>query len=236
MVKKTDTDKTEETPEKPKTPVKDQSEPKKPVSDTKKPKADTKKTKKGAKKTKTKTAAKKTTKKGAKKPAKKETKAKKAQAKKKAEPKKQDDPRLLIQAPVKFGRPEFKITKAIEKKAYDLASKGLHDYQIAAGLGIHRDTLLEKKKEFSDFSGAIEQGRGVAILNMENAVYQMGLSGNIHAAKYWLNNKASQDWKDKREVALTVPRTVTDEQMAKMDEAELEAIANSENVELIRVN
>ena len=70
------------------------------------------------------------------------------------------------------------------------------------------------------------------VANMANAVYEMGLSGNIQAAKYFLNTTDPGNWKDKREIDLNdkTPRKVTDEDLRNMSDEELEQIANSDNV------
>ncbi len=176
-------------------------------------------------------AAKQTTKKT---PAKKTTK-KKATTKKAKAKKPTIDKRLLVQVPKKFGRPKFKVTAKVIEKTFVLACKGLADYQIAAGLGIHRDTLIEKKKEYSDFSDAIREGRGVAGANMVNSMFEMGINGNFNAAKYWLNNKDQENWRDKREFKIEndLPREISQEEMEKMGDDDLEKILNSENVVLM---
>lgn len=179
---------------------------------TKTVKKSTKSVKKSAKTVNKKT---KTTKKPAKKPAKKTATKKKKK---------------------KTGRPSFKITKAKIKKAGKLAAGGLTKKEIATCLGIHYDTLNEKAKEFSEFSEAIEKGRADSIANVVSAVYKKALTGDIPAAKYFLNNRNPERWKDKREhhvLTEEVNREITQEEFDDMSDEELEAIANAENVTLI---
>lgn len=218
-------------------------------TDTKQPKSETKPAKTGTSKgkstakkapAKTKTAAKKKapTKK---KPAKGKSGAKKAPSKKgpakKAAPKKEEEnTALLIDPKKKRGRPPKKPTPKILEQVTSLASRGLHDYEIAIGIGWNKSEFSSKKSEYPELTEAIEEGRAIARANMINAVYEMGLKGNINAAKYWLNNKDPENWKDRREVGVEnlTPREISEEEMEQMDDEELEKIANSENVVLIK--
>ena len=54
------------------------------------------------------------------------------------------------------------------------ARDGLTDQQISHNLGIHRDTFYNYKKEHSDFSDALREGKEVADVVMENAMYKRG--------------------------------------------------------------
>ena len=54
------------------------------------------------------------------------------------------------------------------------ARDGLTDQQISHNLGIHRDTFYNYKKEHSDFSDALRDGKEVADIVMENAMYKRG--------------------------------------------------------------
>ena len=62
-----------------------------------------------------------------------------------------------------LGRPPFEITEEVCKKAKSLAAQGMNLEQIANCLGIHYDTLNEKKKEFSEFSESIKEGQAQGI-------------------------------------------------------------------------
>ena len=101
---------------------------------------------------------------------------------------------------------------------------------------MHKSTFVEKKKDFSELSESIEEGRAIAGANMVNAIFEMGLSGNFQAAKYWLNNKDPEHWKDRRDHHVTtedVTREITQEDIDNMSDEELEQISKAENVVLI---
>jgi FixJ family two-component response regulator len=57
------------------------------------------------------------------------------------------------------GRPLFEITDKVVEKVESMATDGLNNKEIATVLGISYKTLNKKRKEFSDFSDAIEGGR-----------------------------------------------------------------------------
>ncbi len=93
-----------------------------------------------------------------------------------------------------IGRPPFEITKAVLKKVERLAAKGLAEYQIAYSIGIHPDTFIEKKKTFPDFSEAVRRGKARGVKIISNALFRTALGGHFPAQKYYLNNRAPDDW------------------------------------------
>lgn len=82
------------------------------------------------------------------------------------------------------------------------ARDGLSKEQIAENMGICRDTLYEWEKKFTDISDALKKGREVADRNVENALYQNALNGNIAAQIFWLKNRKPNEWKDKQNMDL----------------------------------
>lgn len=97
------------------------------------------------------------------------------------------------------GRPKIIPDEAMCKKAESLAAQGLTLEQIAITLGISYDTLNEKKKEFSDFSDAIAEGKAKGIATVTNALFNKAKDGDVPAMKYYLNNRDNGNWKDKVE-------------------------------------
>lgn len=98
------------------------------------------------------------------------------------------------------GRPAFEITEEVCKKAESLAAQGLAEYQIAAVLGISQETLIQKKKGYSEFSEAIATGKAKGIAQITNAVFQKAKSGDVQAAKYYLNNRDNANWNERRDI------------------------------------
>ena len=59
------------------------------------------------------------------------------------------------------------------------ARDGLTDDQIANNMGISRSTLSEWKRKFPDISDALKKSKAVVDIEVENALYQAALDGNI---------------------------------------------------------
>lgn len=97
------------------------------------------------------------------------------------------------------GRPKFKITKAVCKKAKKLASRGLTQKQIASVLGMGETTFYEKLKEYPEFLKAVDDGRAEGIKQVSNALFKNCIKGDTGAQKYYLNNRDNHNWKDRVE-------------------------------------
>lgn len=75
-----------------------------------------------------------------------------------------------------------------------LAARGLTFDQIAAALGISRDTLYRRKRELRDFSDALEKGRARGISEVANKLFETAMQGNITAIIFFLKCRAN--WRD----------------------------------------
>lgn len=78
------------------------------------------------------------------------------------------------------------------------ARDGLTDEQIAEKLGISKDTFYQYKKKYPDFSDSLKKGKEVVDYEVENALLQNALKGNVTAQIYWLNNRKPKQWKNKQ--------------------------------------
>jgi hypothetical protein len=125
------------------------------------------------------------------------------------------------------GRPKWMPTEEDLKKVENLAARGLTYQQIADALGIHLDTLLERRKEFSEFSGAF-QGRAAVLAIAGSVIFDtMTKSKDEHlrlkAAQYLLSRRGG--WSEKNDPSLNVTiggRTLSIEDQAKREEEQLE--------------
>jgi hypothetical protein len=118
------------------------------------------------------------------------------------------------------GRPPFKITAEICKKAQSLAAQGLTLEQTAHTLGISYQTLNEKRKEFAEFSEAIELGKAKGIATVTNALFNKAKEGDVPAMKYYLNNRDNPNWKDRIESTVSGVIGVID--MSEWSDAQLD--------------
>jgi len=103
----------------------------------------------------------------------------------------------MSETETKMGRPPFEITEDVLQKAETYAAQGLADYQIGLLLGIGKSTMIEKKKDFPDFSDAIERGKAKGVGTITSAVFKAAKGGDVGAMKYYLNNRDKGNWKDK---------------------------------------
>lgn len=100
------------------------------------------------------------------------------------------------------GRPKIIPDAAMCKKAESLAAQGLTLAQIALTLGISYDTLNERKKEYSEFSDAIDLGKAKGIATVTNALFNKAKEGDVPAMKYYLNNRDNDAWKDRHDIQI----------------------------------
>lgn len=77
------------------------------------------------------------------------------------------------------------------------ARDGLTDEQIAHNMGISRKTLAEWKHKYSDICNTLKKGKEIVDIQVENALLNNALNGNITAQIFWLKNRRPDKWRDK---------------------------------------
>lgn len=103
-----------------------------------------------------------------------------------------------------MGRPSKYETHVLPRldEIADWCRNGATDKDIAARLGISRDSFMEYKRKFSDFSDILKKTKDFIDGQVESALLQNALSGNITAQIFWLKNRRPQKWRDKMEVMI----------------------------------
>jgi hypothetical protein len=92
------------------------------------------------------------------------------------------------------GRPQWVPPNLREVE--NLAGKGLSLQQIAAALGIAPSTLYKRKKDFSEFSEALEKGAAKGISIVANALWQAAVADrNVTAMIFFL--KCRGGWRER---------------------------------------
>ena len=81
---------------------------------------------------------------------------------------------------------------------------GLTVEQVADNIGIVKSTLYEWMKKNSNISNALKIGREQADNIIENALFNKAKGGDVTAMIFWLKNRRSDRWREKREVAGTL--------------------------------
>ncbi len=79
----------------------------------------------------------------------------------------------------------------------DWVRNGASNKEIAKRLGISIDSFCEYQKEFSEFSEVLKKTREAVDGEVENALLQNALKGNITAQIFWLKNRRPKQWRDK---------------------------------------
>lgn len=77
---------------------------------------------------------------------------------------------------------------------------GLIDEQIANNMGISTSSFYEWKKKSLDFSESLKTNKDIADYEVENALYQNAINGNVSAQIFWLKNRKPNNWREKQEV------------------------------------
>lgn len=83
------------------------------------------------------------------------------------------------------------------------ARDGLTDEQISNNLGISKTTFYKFKDEHSELSELLKKGKEVIDYQVENALLQSALKGNVTAQIYWLNNRKPKQWRNKQDVDIS---------------------------------
>ena len=132
------------------------------------------------------------------------------------------------------GKYEYWLTSEGLLKLSAWARDGLTEEQIAQNMRIHRDTLNEWKKRYSDISDTLKRGREVVDIQVENALLKRALGYEYKEEKkkyengiltekkvttkqvvpdttaqiFWLKNRKPRQWRDKREQDIDVTEAV----------------------------
>lgn len=77
------------------------------------------------------------------------------------------------------------------------AKQGLSMQEIAHNIGISRRTLYNWQDQSEPIRKALEQGKDIADILVENALFTSAITGNVLAQIFWLKNRRPQFWRDK---------------------------------------
>lgn len=94
-----------------------------------------------------------------------------------------------------MGRPKFEIDVPLLAKVESLAAQGLTEKQICQVIGCSQETLIKKKKIYSELVEAIKNGRAKGVATISNALFNNAKSGNIAAQIFFLCNRDPENWK-----------------------------------------
>lgn len=93
-----------------------------------------------------------------------------------------------------------------EKKAAYLEQlrNGVRRMAAARAVGVDPDTVSIHKAKDPEFAAACEQAELEACEQVEDALFQAAISGNVVACQVYLYNRMPSRWRDKRNVEAAV--------------------------------
>jgi hypothetical protein len=74
---------------------------------------------------------------------------------------------------------------------------GANQKHAAALIGVNENTITNWKKSHPEFAEQIQRARHYATLAVEVALHRSAVNGNFNAQKFWLTNRAGDEWKNK---------------------------------------
>lgn len=74
---------------------------------------------------------------------------------------------------------------------------GLRYDQIAKNMGISECTLYDWQNRFPEIANALKKTREIVDFEVENALYENAMAGNVTAQIFWLKNRLRKRWMDK---------------------------------------
>lgn len=77
------------------------------------------------------------------------------------------------------------------------ARDGLTDEQIAHNMGCSYSTMRVWKDKYKAISAALKKGKEIVDYEVENALLNKALSGDVTAMIFWLKNRRKDKWRDK---------------------------------------
>lgn len=110
----------------------------------------------------------------------------------------------------------------------DWVRNGASDKQVAERLGISADTLIEYKKQFSEFSECLKNTRAYVDGRVENALLDRALAGDTTAMIFWLKNRRPKEWRDTTNVDANIKG---ENPFAGLSEKELRELATNGTTE-----
>lgn len=93
-------------------------------------------------------------------------------------------------------KPEY--TEQVEK----LCLLGATDEQLAIFFSVSIQTIHNWKKKHPDFFDALKRGKQNADIEVVNSLFKKAMNGDTTAQIFWLKNRQTESWRDRKEVDL----------------------------------
>jgi hypothetical protein len=100
-------------------------------------------------------------------------------------------------------RKPYKFTAKKRDEYLELLRAGQRRGAAAHAVGVTRQTVSQYKKRDLEFAALCDDAEMDANEEVEDALFQAALSGNVTAVQVWLYNRWPDRWADRRNVRVT---------------------------------
>jgi hypothetical protein len=102
-----------------------------------------------------------------------------------------------------LGSPHREFDARRRAKFLELVAQGVPRSAAARGCGVHRATVWRAMKNDEQFAAEVAYAEDLACDEVESALFQAAVNGNVVAQQVWLYNRRPDRWMDKRNVQVT---------------------------------
>ena len=124
-----------------------------------------------------------------------------------------------------------KFTETKRRRYLELLEKGAMRCAAAAAVGVHRSTTHRAMRDEPDFASAVEAAEIQANSEVQTALFEAAIGGNVTAQQVWLYNRVSGAWvnSQRREVH----RKISDSERVRFAQAAATAGLNESQIETL---
>lgn len=109
------------------------------------------------------------------------------------------EPKKEVKEKRRYRRANYDLWTSEEgiAKVREYGNAGLSIVQMCENMGITPRTLYKWADKNPEFKEALKDSRETADANVENALYNSALSGNVTAMIFWLKCRKKGEWTEK---------------------------------------
>lgn len=97
----------------------------------------------------------------------------------------------------------LRLTAEVKAEIVEAVAQGRRPTLAARDVGVSRSALWRARTRDADFEAAMLEAEREGNERIEDAMYEAALNGNVTAQQVWLYNRASDRWRDRRNVSVT---------------------------------
>lgn len=101
------------------------------------------------------------------------------------------------------GRPSM-YNPSMNDQVIKLCRLGATDKEIADFFNTTETTINNWKLKEPEFLESLKEGKIQSDLKVASSLYGKAINGDVTAIIYWLKNRRSKDWRDRKEIEHTI--------------------------------